>query len=127
MARQLKENSAAKNGSTRRQTRISTDVSKVVRELETRPNGKIEEPKVEVQFKVAVQNAKAVSVAGTFNEWDPKKTPLKKAGDAWNTTIALPRGHYEYRFIVDGQWIADPNAAEAVPNPFGSSNSVLNL
>ena len=93
----------------------------------TRPNGKIEEPKIEVQFKVAVHDAKAVSVAGTFNEWDPKKTPLKKAGDAWNTTIALPRGHYEYRFVVDGQWMADPNAAEAVPNPFGSSNSVLNI
>jgi len=36
-------------------------------------------------------------------------------------------GHYEYRFIVDGQWMADPNAAQAVPNPFGSSNSVLNI
>jgi 1,4-alpha-glucan branching enzyme len=127
MARRFKENSAAKNGSTKRQTRISTDVSKAVRELETRANGKMEEPKVEVQFKVAVSEAKAVSVAGTFNKWDPKKTPLKKNGDAWNTTIALPRGHYEYRFVVDGKWMADPNAAEAVPNPFGSSNSVLNI
>jgi 1,4-alpha-glucan branching enzyme len=127
MARQFKENSAAKNGSTKRQTRINTDVSKVVRELETRPNGKIDEPKVEVQFTVAVRDAKSVSVAGTFNDWNPKKTPLKKNGDAWDTTVALPRGHYEYRFIVDGQWMADPNAAEAVPNPFGSSNSVLNI
>jgi hypothetical protein len=41
MARQLRENSAAKNGSTKRQAKISTDVSKVVRELEARPNGKI--------------------------------------------------------------------------------------
>jgi|SRR5580765_1081270 len=127
MVRQFKENSAAKNGSTRRQTRITTDVSKVVHELETRSNGKIKEPKVEVQFKVAITHAKSVSVAGTFNDWDPKKTPLQKNGEAWNTTIALPRGQYEYRFVVDGQWMADPNAAEAVPNPFGSSNSVLNI
>jgi 1,4-alpha-glucan branching enzyme len=98
-----------------------------VRELEARPNGKIKEPKVEVQFRVAVRDAKSVSVAGTFNDWDPNKTPLKKSGEAWDTTVALPRGHYEYRFIVDGQWMADPNAAEAVPNPFGSSNSVLNI
>jgi 1,4-alpha-glucan branching enzyme len=127
MARHLKENSAVKNGSTKRPARISTDVSKVVRESEERPNGKIKELKVEVQFRVAVKEAKAVSVAGTFNDWDPKKTPLQKNGDSWDTTIALPRGHYEYRFIVDGQWMADPNAAEAVPNPFGSSNSVLNI
>jgi 1,4-alpha-glucan branching enzyme len=127
MARQLKEISAAKNGSRKRQARISTDVLKVVRELEARPNGKIKQPQVEVQFRVAVKEAKAVSVAGTFNDWDPKKTPLKKNGEGWHTTLALPRGHYEYRFIVDGQWMADPNAAEAVPNPFGSSNSVLNI
>ena len=127
MARQFKENSAARNGSTKRQARISTDVSKVVRELEARPNGMLKEPKVEVQFRVAVQDAKSVSVAGTFNDWDPKKTPLKQNGDAWGTTVALPRGHYEYRFIVDGQWMADPNAVAAVPNPFGSSNSVLNI
>jgi 1,4-alpha-glucan branching enzyme len=127
MARHLKENSAGKNGGTKRQVKISTDVSKVVRELETRANGKTEQPKVEVQFRVAVSEAKVVSVAGTFNDWDPKKTPLKKNGDAWNTTIALPRGHYEYRFVVDGHWMADPNAAHAVPNPFGSSNSVLNI
>jgi len=127
MARRITENSSAKNGSTRRQARISTDISKVVRELEARPNGKIQQPKVEVQFKVAVSKAKSVSVAGTFNDWDPKKTPLKKSGDDWNTTIALPRGYYEYRFVVDGQWMADPNAADAVANPFGSSNSVLNI
>ena len=127
MARQLKENSAAKNGSTKRQARISTDISRVAREFEARPNGKIKEPKVEVQFKVAVTHAKSVSVAGTFNDWDPKKTPLQKNGEAWDTTIALPRGQYEYRFVVDGQWMADPNAVDAVPNPFGSSNSVLNI
>jgi 1,4-alpha-glucan branching enzyme len=70
---------------------------------------------------------KALAVAGSFNGWDTKKTPLKEVGGVWHAKVELPRGRYEYRFVVDGQWMADPNAAEAVPNPFGSSNSVLNV
>jgi 1,4-alpha-glucan branching enzyme len=68
-----------------------------------------------------------VAVAGTFNGWNPEKTPLKKNGEAWERTVALPRGRYEYRFVVDGQWVADPSVRESVPNPFGSTNSVLNV
>jgi hypothetical protein len=36
----------------------------------------------------------------------------------------LPAGIYEYRLVVDGQWIADPLASETVPNPFGGRNSL---
>jgi len=28
-------------------------------------------------------------------------------------------------FVVDGQWMPDPNAKEFAPNPFGGQNSVL--
>ena len=41
------------------------------------------------------------------------------------TELALPPGTYEYRLVVDGEWIADPSAKETVPNPFGGVNSVL--
>jgi 1,4-alpha-glucan branching enzyme len=98
-------------------------VSRTVGELETRQA----DTKVQVQFKVTANQAKAVSVAGTFNGWNPAKTPLKKNGDGWNTSIALPRGRYEYRFVVDGEWLADPSAQESVANPFGSCNSVLSV
>jgi hypothetical protein len=43
----------------------------------------------------------------------------------WGKDLVLPPGIYEYRFVVDGEWVTDPKAAEAVPNPFGSSNSIL--
>jgi len=39
--------------------------------------------------------------------------------------VWLPAGRYEYRFVVDGQWISDPRAKECVQNAFGSTNSVL--
>jgi 1,4-alpha-glucan branching enzyme len=83
--------------------------------------------KVQVHFKVEANGAKTVSVAGTFNNWDPKGVPLNKIGDAWDTTISLPRGRYEYKFVVDGKWLPDPSARESVANPFGSRNSVLSV
>jgi hypothetical protein len=39
--------------------------------------------------------------------------------------VWLPAGRYEYRFVVEGQWMSDPNVRECVQNPVGSNNSVL--
>jgi hypothetical protein len=39
--------------------------------------------------------------------------------------VWLPAGRYEYRFVVDGNWISDPCAKESVQNTFGSTNSVV--
>jgi len=78
-----------------------------------------------VELKIEVPQAKSVTVAGTFNNWDDKKTPLQKDGKGWKTILPLTPGRYEYKFVVDGQWVCDPKAKEAVQNDFGSSNSVL--
>ena len=66
-------------------------------------------------------------MAGSFNNWSTKKTPLRKEGESWTTMLKLPRGRYEYRFVVDGNWVSDPNAKESVANQFGSSNAVMSL
>jgi 1,4-alpha-glucan branching enzyme len=83
--------------------------------------------KVQVEFKLTACEAKSVAVAGSFNDWNAKKTPLRKVGDCWTASVELPRGRYEYRFVVDGNWVSDPNAKETAANPFGGSNSVLSL
>jgi hypothetical protein len=81
----------------------------------------------QTEFKFHASEAKCVTVAGDFNEWDAKRTPLKREGDTWKATLDLTHGRYEYRFVVDGNWVSDPDARESVGNPFGSSNSVLHL
>jgi hypothetical protein len=43
----------------------------------------------------------------------------------WWTYMTLVPGTYEYRFVVDGEWQADPEAAASVPNSYGGVNSVL--
>jgi 1,4-alpha-glucan branching enzyme len=70
--------------------------------------------------------AREVFVAGTFNEWQPKATPMVKGenGD-WAIELRVPPGRYEYRLIVDGVWTDDPNAKEFVPNPHGGRNALL--
>ncbi len=53
-------------------------------------------------------NAQNVYVAGSFNDWNPNSTRLKKTAKGWALSIILPKGNYEYKFIADGQWMTDP-------------------
>ena len=64
-------------------------------------------------------------MAGSFNDWHPAATPMVRLDGEWAKEMTLPPGRYEYRLVVDGQWIDDPAAKETVPNPFGGFNAVL--
>lgn len=81
-----------------------------------------------VHFQLADLSAKTVSVVGTFNEWLPESQVLSPGiGGLWHGEIALAPGVYEYCFVVDGRWVADPSATESVPNCYGGKNSVLRV
>ena len=81
-----------------------------------------------VSLELVKPEAKQVCVAGSFNEWKPDKTPLNPAGNGrWVGDLSVGPGRYEYLFVVDGQWLPDPNAKESVANPFGGTNSVLTV
>ena len=81
-----------------------------------------------VRFEFTHPSAKTVCLAGTFNHWQPDAKPLHSSGvgDWWKETNLAP-GSYEYCFVVDGQWMPDPRAAESVANPFGGRNSILHV
>ena len=78
-----------------------------------------------VEFGLSKPDAKAVVLAGTFNGWDLKRSPLRRTNTGWKTTLWLPPGRYEYRFVVDGQWMNDPQERDSAPNEFGGTNSLL--
>ena len=70
--------------------------------------------------------AQEVCIAGSFNDWHPSVTPMIRLRDGkWAKELSLAPGRYEYRFVVDGQWVDDPAATELIPNPFGTPNAVL--
>ena len=79
-----------------------------------------------IEMRLSAPKARTVFIAGSFNGWDPQRTPLRKdLRGVWHASLPLSPGRYEYRFIVDGQWQEDPSARESVPNPHGARNSVL--
>ena len=81
-----------------------------------------------VRFALHKPDAKGVSLCGDFNGWSPGATPMKRHDDGrWETTVVLAPGRYQYKFVADGEWIADPAAQKNVPNQHGSLNSVIEL
>lgn len=84
--------------------------------------------KKRVNFSFYAPEAKSVSLAGDFNNWDVNSTPLKKdAKGMWKKSLSLAPGRYEYKFFVDGDWKEDPKCSSSVSNIFGTQNSVLIL
>jgi 1,4-alpha-glucan branching enzyme len=82
-----------------------------------------------VRFELVSESGNRVSVAGTFNNWDPAGNPLTYRPDSgtFATTLSLSPGRYEYKFVVNDAWVPDPNCAESAPNDLGSLNSVMNV
>ena len=82
-----------------------------------------------VRLVIVQPGATTIEVAGDFNGWDPRRTPLEQTSSgAWTVTLPLEPGRYEYMFVVDGkQWIADPFAVEQNDDGFGSRNAVLDV
>ena len=90
----------------------------------------------QVEFSCHAPHAKAVFVAGTFNDWKTDAAPLhnQQPNGKWTGTLPLPAGRYEYKFVVDGQWCCEPGTADeprddpkCCPNPFGTMNRALEV
>lgn len=72
--------------------------------------------------------ARAVCVAGSFNDWHPGASEMiRVAPGRWMKELTLAPGEHEYRLVVDGSWLTDPDCPRRVVNPFGSENSVLSV
>ncbi|MFY8126818.1 MAG: hypothetical protein ACOVMM_00450 [Chitinophagaceae bacterium] len=72
--------------------------------------------------------AKKVFLAGSFNNWQDQYIKLIKKDSGWFVNMYLIDGNYTYKFIVDDQWIEDPNNPMKYPNEFyGQYNSVKQI
>jgi 1,4-alpha-glucan branching enzyme len=81
--------------------------------------------KRKITFVLSAPQAESVFLVGDFSAWDQQPVSLKRLDDGqWTATLSLPEGRYEYRFLVDGRWVDDPECAIRVPNSFGSQNCV---
>lgn len=89
----------------------------------------IRKGKSQVTFVYQPDNAvKEVCVVGSFNNWDPKQGKMTRQKDGtFRKRFQLPPGEHRYKFLVDGQWICDPEAERCVPNEFGSSDALITV
>jgi len=80
-----------------------------------------------VTFTLKNDPGKAVFVAGSFNNWDPKANQLVDHDQpgVYTVTILIPKGRHEYRFVVEDIWQVDPVNPQSAVNEFGSLNSVI--
>jgi len=76
--------------------------------------------------------ARDVRIAGDFNGWVPDKgvhsmTEADGRTTVWTKVLSLPPGTYQYRYVVDGEWRADPMNPESAQGPAGKPNSILHV
>jgi 1,4-alpha-glucan branching enzyme len=84
---------------------------------------------VRVRFELDSPGAKAVYLAGDFNEWNPTARRMKRVHKDTDTFVAqvnLSPGRHEFRYVVDGKWVCCPTSPR-VPNTMGTENSVVEV
>ncbi|MGK0412195.1 MAG: 1,4-alpha-glucan branching enzyme [Polaribacter sp.] len=87
-------------------------------------------PVCKVTFTVPAEEASSVAVVGSFNEWNVEATPLKKLKNgSFKGTVDLETGSsYEFRYLVDGEYVNEEEADSSVWSDFaGAENSLLSL
>ena len=78
-----------------------------------------------IRFKA---DANRVFIAGDFNGWSDKDTEAYYVEDSvWEAVLELTPGVYEYKFIVDGNWVVDPNAFAFGDDGFGGKNGAFEV
>lgn len=87
-------------------------------------------PVVKVTFSIEAKEANTASVVGDFNNWNPAEGALSKLKTGtFKATFDLPKDNsFEFKYLVDGTYVNDPEADSYAYNEFaGAENSVLAL
>lgn len=80
-----------------------------------------------VLFIQPASTGRALSIAGDFNQWSATSTPMRldEQTGVFQAIVPLPAGMYQYRIVVDGEWIPDPHNPDTHLNSYGEPNSVF--
>jgi Glycogen recognition site of AMP-activated protein kinase len=72
-------------------------------------------------------DAQTVALAGSFNNWNQSQFLFGREGDEWVCRIDLDPGVYQYKLIVDGNWLLDPANSATVEDEAGNVNNILDV
>ncbi|HWS90609.1 MAG TPA: hypothetical protein VN282_26815 [Pyrinomonadaceae bacterium] len=71
--------------------------------------------------------ASLVVLTGSFNNWNQSQLLFAREGDEWVCRVDLDPGVYQYKFIVDGDWLLDPSNPDTAEDEAGNVNNVLEV
>ncbi len=81
-----------------------------------------------VVFRLHAPGAGRVAVAGDFNGWKRGGEALRAVGDGWWELVRkIPRGVYQYIYLVDGKPVTPPESPVTVDDGFGNRNGWLEV
>jgi 1,4-alpha-glucan branching enzyme len=70
--------------------------------------------------------ARYVSLAGSFNSYNPYEAVMKRdESGVWVTEVQILPGEHYYCFVVDGKWKPDPARRAKVVTRFGQEFSIF--
>ena len=63
------------------------------------------------------------------HNWNPTQYRMRDNPGSGHckTAFVLPPGRHEYKFVVNGKWMPDPNGRDSAPDGFGALNSVIHV
>ena len=85
---------------------------------------------VEVTFTIKAPASQLVVITGPspyFPNWSPDGIPMTKGDDGvWSYTLTAKKSdEIVYKFLLDGAWLADPNAPDSIDDGFGGKNGMV--
>ena len=92
-----------------------------VHDIEPAENGN-----VTFQLK-GYKRAREVVLTGSFNGWNEHYLKMNPIDEGWQLQLDLPPGEYEYKFLVDGEWMHDKANPIKKVNQYNTFNSVLKV
>jgi hypothetical protein len=83
----------------------------------------------EIVFKLEAPESAMVQIAGDFNEWVPESLHFTESQGRplWHKTVLFRPGTYEYKYLIDGNWLPDPANDETVDDSYGDANSIIKV
>ncbi|MFH1675153.1 MAG: AAA family ATPase [Pseudomonadota bacterium] len=88
-----------------------------------RPEGK------EILFALEAPEEEKIQIAGDFNGWMPQHLRLtySEGKPMWRKIMRLKPGTYQYKYLIDNKWVADPGNHDTVDDLFGGLNSIVRV
>ena len=71
--------------------------------------------------------ASVVVLTGTFNNWHQSQLLFAREGGGWVCRLDLDPGVYQYKLVVDGDWLLDPSNPDTAEDEAGNVNNVIEV